>query len=131
MTGCDTTSALSYIEKKTMYDELCQEITTLATNDVDTTEDACRQFLFCLNDKKGKVKNNDLNEMRAKMCKVQENGNEIAMFPPCEAAFKQKMRRSILQSCKWYMSHIPLPVCGNPEEFGKKGKRSEALSNLF
>ena len=60
---------------------------------------AGRQLLFCLYDKQGKFKSNDLNEMRAKMCKDKEKGNsEIATFPSCEAAFKQKVRRAMLQS---------------------------------
>ena len=85
---------------------LCQEITALATNDVESAEEAGQQLLFCLYDKKGKFKSNDLNEMRAKMYKVKGEGSEIAKFPPCEAAFKQKMRRVMLQLQTWYIFHM-------------------------
>ena len=46
MTGCDKTSALYYIGKKRIYDVakqdlgLCQEITALAINDIESAEEA-------------------------------------------------------------------------------------------
>ena len=103
LTGCDTTSSLFGIGKKSVLKTLranparYEHLKNIGVTDIDTVADAGRLLVADLYDPKGKALNShlDLNKLRVKLATTKDVS--LVRLPPSEAAFKQHMLRVSFQ----------------------------------
>jgi hypothetical protein len=116
LTGCDTTSAMFGIGKKSVYKLLKEspdefkDLCKLGDSDVETAVDASRKLVSNLYDQKGKSKkcHSDLNKLRFKLSTSKDCS--LVRLPPCESLFLQHVLRSILQTKIWMTADQAKPV---------------------
>jgi len=110
LTGCDTTSSLYRIGKKSAYSKLVKYADSLTNlhsfhnDDLDGSVAAARKFVLLLYaGKKGKDINT-LDELRYVLATTTDK--TAAMLPPTEDSFKQHVLRAKYQTRLWCQSHI-------------------------
>ena len=129
LTGCDTTSGIFGIGKKSVYKYLksntakYKDLHTIGDADTETAVDLSRELVTSLYDQKGKALacHSDLNKLRVKLCNRKDSS--LVRLPPCEEAFRQHVLRSSFQTKIWMTSCIAKPPIGSPLSHGwKEGK---------
>ena len=116
VTGCDTTSLLFGIGKRSVFKVLKEnpdyfkDLSNLADCDVDVSVAAARRLVIKLDDSRGKIKTEDknLNRLRIRLATVKRAC--LATLPPCEATFKQHVLRASLQAYAWYRDILQSPL---------------------
>jgi hypothetical protein len=116
VTGCDTTSLLFGIGKRSVFKVLKEnpdnfkDLSNLADCDVDVSVTAARKLVIKLYDSRGKIKAEDknLNKLRTRLATVKRAC--FAKLPPCEATFKQHVLRASLQTYVWYRAILQSPL---------------------
>lgn len=124
ITGCDTTSSLFGIGKRTVFKVLKDspenftDLSILADCDTDKSIDAARKLVCRLYDQKGKLKEDhvDLNKLRVRLATLRDAC--LAKLPPCEATFTQHVLRSSLQTNIWMTAHVAKPPMKSAVLFG-------------
>ena len=117
LTGCDTTSALYGIGKKTAYTVLKQNKSTLeldkfGTASIDDAVKIARRYVLLLYKSKSCK---DLDDLRYNL--LQNSNKAISNFPPTEDSFIHHVKRSLLQVKIWCNSHDP-SYSANPVGMG-------------
>ena len=129
ITGCDTTSSLFGIGKKSMLKALKEtpvhfnDLSQISLLDIEDSEAVSRKLVTRLYDPKGKSKrcHTNLNSFRVKLATCKDSS--LVRLPPCEASFKQHVLRSSFQTKIWMTAHIAKSAIGSPLQFGwKEGK---------
>ena len=108
VTGCDSTSSLNRIGKRTVFNVMMKCATDLqgledVTNDHDFLETA-RKFVLLLHGKKAK-NTMSLDELRYILATTTDK--PASQLPPTEDAFKQHVMRAQYQIKIWIQSHVP------------------------
>lgn len=122
LTGCDTVSSFFGIGKKTAFSTARKvveaELPCLQALEDDKSIDVSRQFVAALYDPKKKFmgSHKSLNELRFRL--AAKRTMSIAKLPPCEASFKQHVRRASWQTKTWTTAHIPKPETRQPTSNG-------------
>jgi hypothetical protein len=124
ITGCDTTSSLFGIGKRTVFKVLkdspenFRDVSILADCDTDKSIDATRKLVCRLYDQKGKLKEDhvDLNKLRVRLATLRDAC--LVKLPPCEATFTQHVLRSSLQINIWITAHVAKPPMKSAVLFG-------------
>ena len=115
ITGCDATSSLFGIGKRTVFKVLkdspenFRDLSILADCDTDKSIDASRKLVYRLYDQKGKLKEDhaDLNKLRVRLATLRDAC--LAKLPPCEVTFTQHVLLSSLQINIWMTAHVAKP----------------------
>ena len=134
LTGCDTVSSFFGIGKKTAFSTARtighSELPCLQALEDYESVAVSRQFVVALYDPKKKMKgsHNSLNELRFHL--AAKRSVSIAKLPPCEASFKQHVRRASWQTKTWTTAHIPKPDNSEPSSNGWLSKNG-ALTPLY
>ncbi|CAG2233318.1 unnamed protein product [Mytilus edulis] len=124
LTGCDTTSSIFGIGKKSVYkllktsSEDLSDLMQLAQSDLDVSISASRKLVARLYDPKGKYKScqNNLNKLRVRLATSKDSA--LVRLPPSEASFKQHVLRACIQAKVWMTSHEAKRHIGSPYDFG-------------
>ncbi len=127
LTGSDTTSALYYIGKKTMFSVIQKNpveyagLESMGTDEVDKAMKAARKLMANLYDPKRREEKShgDLNKLRARLAR---RINAISRLPPCEDSFKEHTERSRYQTKCWMTSHVAYQDLGSPFCHGWKSE---------
>jgi hypothetical protein len=113
VTGCDTTSSMFGIGKRTVFKVLKDrpsdfiDLSSLVHCDIDQSVYAARKLVPRLYDQKEKLKAGhvDLNKLRVMLATLKDTCS--AKHPPCGATFRQHILRASLQTNIWMSAHIP------------------------
>jgi hypothetical protein len=124
LTGCDTTSSIFDVGKKTMYKVLKDsqkefvDLSQTACDDIETYVAVDRKFVARLYDPKARFAcdHGDLNKLRSRI--AQQKDASLVKLPPCEATFRQHVLRVSLQVYIWTSSSIAQPPVKSPLQFG-------------
>lgn len=119
LSGCDTTSAIYRLGKRTAYSALTKNADALhgleAFQDVPTFLDNVRRFVLLMHGKK--TKNiSSLNELRFVLATTTDK--PASLLPPTDDAFEQHVLRAQYQVAVWCQSHIAKPENMNPVGHG-------------
>jgi len=119
LSGCDTTSALYRLGKRTAYSALTKNSDALqgleAFQDVPTFLDTARRFVLLMHGKKTKNLSS-LNELRFVLATTTDKPASI--LPPTDDAFVQHVLRAQYQVAVWCQSHVAKPENMNPVGHG-------------
>lgn len=122
ITGCDTTSALSGITKRTSWQVFLQNFQLLENFGCDATlnEDNFKfseKFIIAIYcEKKPQLKtHDDIDHLRAAMF---PSVNNLDKLPPTKGALEQHLRRANYQTFIWRTAHRPLQDLPPPETCG-------------
>ena len=122
LTGCDTTSALFTIGKRTAFTKLSQHFANVrelsqfgVTLSVSDALDVARRFVLLLYGQKAR-QCGSLNALRFTLASTSDK--EAAMLPPTDDAFKQHVLRAMLQTAVWCHSDIAKPNLPGPVGHG-------------
>lgn len=122
LTGCDSTSSIFKIGKRTAYKTLVKntdKLTALSNFDdmsaADATEIA-RTFLLLMYGKKKAKGCKTLDELRYKLSA--QTDISANLLPPTEDSFHQHVLRCVYQAKVWCNSHIAKPQLPDPEGHG-------------
>ena len=137
LTGCDTTSSLFGIGKKSVFKLLKSSsaelvgLSQLGNSDIDTSICVARKLVSKLYDPKGKYKSShhDLNKLRVRLATSKDCS--LVRLPPSEASFKQHVLRASIQTKIWMTSHQAKPPIGSPYEYGWKKSCNGPTPVLF
>ena len=133
LTGCDTTSSIFDVGKKTMYKVLKDsqkefvDLSQTACDDIETYVAVDRKFVARLYDPKARFAcdHGDLNKLRSRI--AQQKDASLVKLPPCEATFRQHVLRVSLQVYIWTSSSIAQPPVRSPLQFGWVNKNGLVL----
>ena len=120
LTGCDSTSALFGIGKKSVFKAIYDhpddfsDLLTLNSEDDASALQAARKLTSALYDPKAKRTDaiQNLNNLRVKL--ASKKNASLIKLPPCEASFTQHVRRASWQTKIWMTSHIAMQDTGSP-----------------
>jgi hypothetical protein len=137
VTGCDTTSSLFGIGKRSVFKVLKEnpgnfkDLSNLADCDGDVSVTAARRLVIKLYDSREKIKAKDenLNKLRTRLATVKSAC--LAKLPPCEATFKQHVLRASLQTYVWMSCHLTKPPPKSPLQFGWEKRYGSLLPVYF
>ncbi len=122
LTGCDSTSALFRVGKRTAYTKLVENVDAIQelskfglSSPLESALCAARTFVLLLYGKPGK-RCNTLDELRHLLASTTDK--DAAMLPPTEDAFRQHVLRARLQTSIWCHSHVPNPELDGPVGHG-------------
>lgn len=123
LTGCDATSGLFKLGKRTAYTILQKHQDTLIRlaefhcADKEAGLEAARKFILLMYEKgiKGKTCNT-LDELRFQM--ATSSDKPVSSLPPTDDAFMQHALRAKLQTIIWCSSHIAKPKIVDPTNYG-------------
>ena len=137
VTGCDSTSGLYSIGKKSLVKIILEkgashfaDMSELGGSDEGLALKAARKLMSSLYDPKGREKQHhwSLNSLRVRLAKIKSVS--LAKLPPSESSFKEHVKRASWQTKIWMNSHQPRHSFGSPVGSGwEKGGQSKA--NLF
>ena len=137
LTGCDTTSGLFKLGKRTAYtilqkhEDALMGLTEFHYENKDSGLEAARKFILFMYGKgiKGKPCGT-LDELRFRM--ATSTDKPVSSLPPTDDAFMQHALRAKLQTIIWCNSHIAKPKIVDPSEYGwvKCDKDLQCVTNL-
>ena len=125
LSGCDSTSALFHIGKKTAFKIVLSHgpdnfsnLSSLAGNDITAAKDASRMLISLWYDSVQKYKSlhGDLNLLRTKIASSKDT--PLSRLPPCEDTFIQHVLRVMWQVRLWVNARTPNDISGSPLELG-------------
>ena len=125
LSGCDSTSALFHIGKKTAYkivashgSEKFLNLSLLAEDDTTAAINASRTLISLWYDSIQKYESlhDDLNLLRTKIASSKDT--PLSRLPQCEEVFMQHVLRVMWQVRLWINACTPNCVSGSPFEFG-------------
>ena len=133
LTGCDTTSSIFGVGKKTMYKVLKDsqkefvDLSQTACDDIETSVAVDRKFVARLYDPKARFAcdHGDLNKLRSRI--ALQNDASLVKLPPCGATFRQHVLRVSLQVYIWTSLSIAQPPVKSPLQFGWVNKNGLVL----
>jgi hypothetical protein len=132
LSGCDTTSSLYKLGKKTAYSALTKNAEALqsleAFDDVPKFLDAARRFVLFMHGKKTKNLNS-LNDLRFMLATTTDK--PATMLPPTEDAFEQHVLRAQYQVAVWCQSHIAKPADMEPVGHGWHVNEGELCTTMY
>jgi len=109
LTGCDTTSSLNRIGKKSAYSKLVKyadsltKLSSFHDNDLDGSVAAARKFVLLLYARKKGKDINTLHELRYVLATTTDK--TAAMLPPTKDSFKQHVLCAKYQTRLWCQSY--------------------------
>ena len=120
LTGCDSTSAMFGIGKKTVFKivmenpERFSDLVYLEGQDTAAAVTAARSLTLTLYDPKRRSSNDakDLNQLRVKL--ASRKNASLIKLPPREASFLQHVKRASWQTKIWLSSHTAQQDIGSP-----------------
>jgi hypothetical protein len=123
LSGCDTTSSMFGIGKRTVYQVLkikseeFSDLVLLGEGNVEDSLAVSREFVASLYDQKAKLRADysNLNNFRVRLATKKEAS--LAKLPPCEATFHQHVLRASLQTYIWKSSQKTQPPVRSPLMF--------------
>ena len=136
-TGCDTTSGIFKLGKRTAYtiflkhQETLIPLTEFHSLDVDASLEAARKLVLLMYGKGMKRKACEtLNELRFQMATLTDK--PVSSLPPTDDAFMQHVLRAKLQTIIWCTSHIAKPKPLDPTNYGwqKSGRDLQCVTSL-
>jgi hypothetical protein len=139
LTGCDSTSALYGIGKKSAMKlleskgaECFDKLKMMSQSEESQSEEktavqAASEFVILLYD--GSTTEVSLNKFRYKLAKKRDAS--LARLPPCEATFKEHAKRAMWQTRVWTSAHVAFPNLGSPLDFGWKKVGSNIIPEFF
>ncbi|MEW8119932.1 MAG: hypothetical protein AB2792_22450, partial [Candidatus Thiodiazotropha sp.] len=138
LTGCDSTSALFGIGKKSVL-KMIQDIgigefadlSELYGNDEQGALRAGRKLIASLYDPKHKAGkyHSSLNDLRFRLATTKET--TLSKLPPSEASFEQHLRRASWQAKMWTHAHQSVPNIPSPVGHGWKVEHDTIIPVLF
>ena len=120
LSGCDSTSALFHIGKKTAFKIVLSHgpdnfsnLSSLAGNDITAAKDASRMLISLWYDSVQKYKSlhGDLNLLRTKIASSKDT--PLSRLPPCEDTFIQHVLRVMWQVRFWVNARISNDISGS------------------
>ena len=139
LTGCDSTSAFFGKGKSTVLKvalenlDVIQSLKKMASAstsaDFEEAISAAQQFVVLLYDQKQKIRVDGLNKLRVKM--ANQSKMSLIKLPPCEASFREHVKRAIWQTKVWTSSHVTHPSIGTPTDHGWRQENDHLSPVLF
>lgn len=133
ISGCDTTSSLFKVGKRTAYSKLKQNIGHLAplstlgqTKDIANVISTATQYAILLY---GSKSCRTLDQLRYVYACTSDK--PASLFPPTDDAFKQHLKRANYQVAIWIHSHIAKPVLWSPDGNGWQLRDNELEPVMF
>ena len=137
ITGCDTTSSIFKLGKRTAYtillkhEDTLKPLTKFHSPDVDAGLEAARKLVLLMYEKGMKHKACEtLNELRFQM--ATSTDKSVSSLPPTDDAFTQHALRAKLQTIIWCTSHIAKPKALDPNNYGwmKSGRDLQCVTSV-
>lgn len=136
LTGCDTTSSLFKIGKRSAFSKLasqvreCPEILTTfgMTDNVEADVVSARRYILNVYGNKD-ISCTTLDQLRYRYASVTDKA--ASEFPPTEDAFKQHVLRARYQTSVWLQSHVPVPDLISPDGNGWVTKDGKLVPVMF
>ncbi|CAC5359891.1 unnamed protein product [Mytilus coruscus] len=124
LSGCDTTSSLFGICKKSVYKVLkdavldFSDLDNLGDSDRETAISCSRRFVARLYDQKKNYASchQDINKLRVKLATSRDSS--LVRLPPSEAALRQHILRASFQTKIWHASCLSKPPLPSSLEYG-------------
>ena len=124
LSGCDTTSSLFGIGKKSVFKVLKEaafdfsDLYNLGDSDTETAISCSRRFVARLYDQKKNYASchQDINKLRVKLATSKDSS--LVRLPPSEAALRQHILRASFQTKIWHASFLAKPPLPSPLEYG-------------
>jgi len=132
LSGCDSTSSMYRMGKKTAYSVLMENAEALQglgnLQDEESFTSSAMDFALLMNGKKAK-KQASLNDLRYHLATTTDK--PASQLPPTEDAYKQHSLRARYQTMIWCQSHIARPEIAGPVGHGWHMDNVNGLRPVF